>query len=123
MDSDDRGREWLRTTLYSIGDAVITTDAMGRVREMNPVAEALTGWPEAEAAGRTFAEIFVALKLRGDSELRDALTRSGQDRTIISCCRSYQRRHEEVICTTYLIQRINSDSIVNPLAAGPRGRT
>ncbi len=61
MDSDDRGREWLRTTLYSIGDAVITTDALGRVREMNPVAEALTGWTEADAAGRAFAEVFVAL--------------------------------------------------------------
>ena len=60
MDSDDRGREWLRTTLYSIGDAVVTTDALGRVREMNPVAEALTGWTEAEAAGRPFAEVFVA---------------------------------------------------------------
>ena len=32
MDSDDRGREWLRTTLYSIGDAVVTTDSLGRVR-------------------------------------------------------------------------------------------
>ncbi len=58
---DDGGREWLRTTLYSIGDAVITTDAHGHVREMNPVAETLTGWREAEAAGRPFAEIFVAL--------------------------------------------------------------
>ncbi|MBL8136729.1 MAG: PAS domain S-box protein [Acidobacteria bacterium] len=60
MDSDDRGREWLRTTLYSIGDAVITTDEGGRVREMNPVAEALTGWREADAAGRPFAEVFAA---------------------------------------------------------------
>jgi two-component system, cell cycle sensor histidine kinase and response regulator CckA len=62
MDSDDRGREWLRTTLYSIGDAVITTDERGRVREMNPVAEALTGWREADAAGRPFAEVFVAFR-------------------------------------------------------------
>jgi len=61
MDSDDRGREWLRTTLYSIGDAVITTDALGRVRELNPVAAALTGWPEAEASGRPFTDVFVVL--------------------------------------------------------------
>jgi two-component system cell cycle sensor histidine kinase/response regulator CckA len=58
---DDSGREWLRTTLYSIGDAVITTDARGHVREMNPVAEVLTGWRESEAAGHPFAEVFVAL--------------------------------------------------------------
>jgi PAS domain-containing protein len=31
--------EWFRTTLYSIGDAVITTDRRGRVQQMNPVAE------------------------------------------------------------------------------------
>jgi len=61
MNPDDRSREWLRTTLYSIGDAVITTDALGRVRELNPVAEALTGWPEAEASGRPFTDVFVAL--------------------------------------------------------------
>ncbi len=61
MDADDSGREWLRTTLYSIGDAVITAGADGRIREMNPAAEDLTGWSEAQAAGRPFAEVFVAL--------------------------------------------------------------
>ena len=33
-------REWLRVTLASIGDAVITTDTAGRVTFLNPVAEA-----------------------------------------------------------------------------------
>ena len=32
-------------TLSSIGDAVIATDAKGRVTVINPVAQALTGWP------------------------------------------------------------------------------
>ena len=41
--------ELFRTTLYSIGDAVITTDAAGEVRHMNRVAERLTGWQETEA--------------------------------------------------------------------------
>ena len=35
--------EWLRITLASIGDAVISTDAEGRVTFMNGVAESLTG--------------------------------------------------------------------------------
>ncbi|MFY9821100.1 MAG: PAS domain S-box protein [Thermoanaerobaculia bacterium] len=51
-------REELRITLASIGDAVISTDAEGRVKYLNPVAEALTGWPQAEAAGQPLPEVF-----------------------------------------------------------------
>jgi PAS domain S-box-containing protein len=51
--------ERLRTTLTSIGDAVIATDAAGRITLMNPVAEALTGWRDTEAVGRRLAKIFV----------------------------------------------------------------
>lgn len=48
----------IRATLYSIGDAVIATDLSGRVQIMNPVAEKLTGWAEAEAKGRPIQEVF-----------------------------------------------------------------
>jgi len=44
--------DWYRVALASIGDAVVVTDPQGRVSFMNPVAEALTGWPAAEAAGQ-----------------------------------------------------------------------
>ncbi len=50
--------EQARAILMSIGDAVIVADACGHVEMMNSVAEALTGWPLAEAAGRPLAEIF-----------------------------------------------------------------
>ncbi len=50
--------ERLRATLYSIGDAVITTDCECRVLRMNPVAETLTGWGENEARGKPLPDIF-----------------------------------------------------------------
>jgi PAS domain S-box-containing protein len=48
----------LQVTLQSIRDAVIATDAQGRVEFLNPAAEKLTGWKTDEARGRDFAEIF-----------------------------------------------------------------
>ncbi len=50
--------ELLRVTLHSIGDAVITTDARGRVQWLNPVAERMTGWGNAEAAGQPLSAVF-----------------------------------------------------------------
>ncbi len=47
----------LRLTLASIGDAVITTDAAGRITFMNPVAEHLTEWTLPEARGRSLGEV------------------------------------------------------------------
>jgi two-component system cell cycle sensor histidine kinase/response regulator CckA len=50
--------QWLATTLRSIGDAVLATDARGCVTFLNPVAEALTGWRQEEALGRPVTEVF-----------------------------------------------------------------
>ncbi len=53
----------LRTTLRSIGDAVIVADESGRIVSLNPVAEALTGWDQGEAEGRPLVEVF---RVEGD---------------------------------------------------------
>ncbi|MDO9399382.1 MAG: PAS domain S-box protein, partial [bacterium] len=50
--------EKLEVTLNSIGDAVMATDAEARVTRLNPIAERLTGWTQAEACGRPVSEIF-----------------------------------------------------------------
>jgi PAS domain S-box-containing protein len=54
-------REQFFTTLRSIGDAVISTDRGGKVTFLNGVAEALTGWSNAEAAGKPLEEVFVII--------------------------------------------------------------
>lgn len=60
-------KERLAITLQSIADGVITTDAAGLVRMMNPVAEELTGWRQEEAMGLPLARVFVT----GDEVPRD----------------------------------------------------
>ncbi len=49
--------EHLRTTLDSIGDAVIATDVDGAINRMNPAAEALTGWTFNEVRGKQLARV------------------------------------------------------------------
>jgi PAS domain S-box-containing protein len=51
-------RALLKVTLESVGDALISTDAEGRVVFMNPVAEALTGWSAVEASGHPLEKVF-----------------------------------------------------------------
>ncbi len=60
----ERNEARLFVTLRSIGDAVIATDAEGRVTVLNPVAEALTGWREADAIGAPIDTVFVTLDER-----------------------------------------------------------
>jgi PAS domain S-box-containing protein len=47
-----------RTTLRSIGDAVMTTNQEGDIIFLNPVAEQLTGWSEQEARGKNIKTVF-----------------------------------------------------------------
>jgi PAS domain S-box-containing protein len=51
-------REWLSTTLASIGDGVIATDPNGSVLLLNNVAEEMTGWSGPKARGRPIWEVF-----------------------------------------------------------------
>jgi diguanylate cyclase (GGDEF)-like protein/PAS domain S-box-containing protein len=50
-------KERAQVTLQSIGDAVISTSAEGRIEYMNPVAESLTGWTMEESRNRPIVEV------------------------------------------------------------------
>ena len=50
-------RERAQGTLNSIGDAVISTDPAGNVSYLNPVAQKLTGWSQADATGRPLQDV------------------------------------------------------------------
>ena len=51
-------RDLIQTTLSSIGDAVIATDIEGKVTFINPVAQALTGYTQPDAAGQPLEKVF-----------------------------------------------------------------
>lgn len=54
-------KERAQVTLESIADAVITTDNLGNIEYMNPVAEKLTGWKNIEAQGLPSTQVFKIL--------------------------------------------------------------
>jgi len=55
-------KEYLFTTLNSVGDALIAVDVDAKITFINPVAEGLTGWQKSEAVGRHIDEVFVIKK-------------------------------------------------------------
>ncbi len=67
--------EEARVTLYSIGDAVISTGPAGRVRQMNPVAEHLTGWKETEALDKPLSQVFQIVNEKTRAEVENPVER------------------------------------------------
>lgn len=52
----------LSTVMSSVSDGIITTDARGRVTYLNRAAEAMTGWPMADAMGQAVAAVYSAVQ-------------------------------------------------------------
>jgi diguanylate cyclase (GGDEF)-like protein/PAS domain S-box-containing protein len=71
-------KELAEVTIRSIGDAVITTDAEGRVEYINPAAEQMTGWRNAEAKGLPLERVF---------EVVNGVTLEPQSNPIATCLR------------------------------------
>jgi PAS domain S-box-containing protein len=70
-DSEER----YRTTLSSIGDAVIAADAQGCVQFINAVAQELTGWSQREAVRRRLDEVFRVVPEDGQKAMADPVRR------------------------------------------------
>ncbi|MBE9564127.1 MAG: EAL domain-containing protein [Proteobacteria bacterium] len=62
---------FLHMTLQSIVDGVITTTVDGYVKSINPMAEQLTGWTEAEAEGKPLVQVMHALKEETHARIYD----------------------------------------------------
>ncbi len=79
----ERQREQLEVTLASIGDAVISTDELGNVTFLNPVAENLTGWSQQEAQGRPLVEVFNIVNEHTRQTVENPALRALRDGTIV----------------------------------------
>lgn len=78
-ESERRLREktqWLAAVIESIGDAVIATDTKGTIQLMNPIAEALTGWNQKEALGKTLTAVFNIISEENDIQVEDPVTKT-----------------------------------------------
>jgi PAS domain S-box-containing protein len=73
----------LDTMFQSIGDAVIATDAAGRITRMNPVAEQLTEWSFDEAENKPVADIFHIIDARDGSPVEQPVSTVLREETII----------------------------------------
>ena len=83
-DQSRRERELAEVTLQSIADAVIRTDAQGRLTYLNPVAERYTGWGLAGAQGRKVDEIFHLLDEGTRRPLVSPLAQTLVERTAVA---------------------------------------
>ena len=85
LEAELRDRErWFGTTLRSIGDALIAVGRDQRIKLLNPEAERLTGWSNAEAIGKPADEILVLADERTGRSREVPLGRVIADGTIIA---------------------------------------
>ncbi len=88
-----RERELAEVTLRSIGDAVITTDPQLRISSLNPIAEAMTGWSNAEALGRPVEEVFQLFDTAHGQPLDNPLRAAIERDTIVDLAGRTLLRH------------------------------
>ena len=76
--------QWLATTLTSIGDATIATDAEGFIKFMNPAAEELTHWNEAEVLERNWRDVVEIIDEDDRKFTEPQITQAIRDKAVMS---------------------------------------
>jgi PAS domain S-box-containing protein len=82
-DARAESEQWLSTTLRCIGDAVIATDAEGRIALMNPASEALTGWSREESLGRDFRQVLHVVNEESHDAMESLIARVLREGSIV----------------------------------------
>jgi PAS domain S-box-containing protein len=108
--AERRQREQLRVTLASIGDGVIVTDTRGVVTFLNPVAQQLTGWDPAEAAGQPLERVFRIVNELTRREAENPVTKALREGMIVGLANH-----------TVLIARDGTERPIDDSAAPIRG--
>jgi PAS domain S-box-containing protein len=72
-----------RTTLASIGDAVIVTDPESRITFMNPTAERLTGWGQNDALQKHLTDIFNIVNEQSSRAVENPVVKAIRDGAIV----------------------------------------
>ncbi|HWN44113.1 MAG TPA: PAS domain S-box protein, partial [Thermoanaerobaculia bacterium] len=103
--------EWLRVTLASIGDAVITTDTDGCVTSLNPLAELLTGWTREDAQGQPLERIFQIFNEESRQPVENPALRSLREGQVVGLANH-----------TILIARDGTERAIDDSAAPIRDR-
>ena len=85
MDALHTEKERAETTLGAIGDAVVTTDAEGRIEYLNPTAQRLFGIDMAAARGRRLDEVVRLFDAQNDAPLEAALSKALSEKRSASC--------------------------------------
>lgn len=82
-------KEKLSITLNAIGDGVIATDTHGNISFINPIAEALTGWPMSQAIGKPIETVMRVEEMGAEGALvnpiRLALSRREAVGLVMDC--------------------------------------
>ena len=74
---------WFETTLRSLGEAIIATDAEGRIQFMNRTAEQLTGWNSADALARPVETVFQIINEKTRKPVHDPVAKVIRSGTVV----------------------------------------